>query len=93
MPGLWRLRRGHGLIMAAAEMAILVFIGFVLPMVVLVHVADSRGQTRAYGLWALLGYVGLILGMLIMMASPRTWAACLTCGDASCPGCGIEAQP
>lgn len=56
--------------MGPGELAIIAFVCFVLPMVVLVHVADSRGQSRAYGLWALLGYLGLIIGVLIMMAIP-----------------------
>ena len=40
--------------------------------VVLVSVAEARSQSRLFGLWALLGFAGLVAGLLIMLALPAT---------------------
>lgn len=47
---------------------------FLIPMGVLYRVAKARGQEGRYGLWGLLSYPGLIIGLLVMMAMPRQQA-------------------
>jgi hypothetical protein len=42
----------------------------VLPFVVLGMVASRRGQSMAYMFWGLLGWLGVIIGLLMMMAMP-----------------------
>ena len=38
--------------------------------VVLIAVASARAQSKWFGLWAILGFAGLIAGLLIMLALP-----------------------
>ena len=40
--------------------------------IALIAVASARGQSRWFGLWAILGFVGLIAGLLLMLALPTT---------------------
>lgn len=40
----------------------------VVPFVVLGMVASRRGQSMAYMFWGLLGWLGVIIGLLMMMA-------------------------
>jgi Zn-dependent protease len=42
----------------------------VVPFVVLGVVASRRGQSMAYMFWGLLGWLGVIIGLLMMMAMP-----------------------
>jgi len=42
----------------------------VVPFVVLGTVASRRGQSMAYMFWGLLGWLGVIIGLLMMMAMP-----------------------
>lgn len=42
----------------------------VVPFVVLGMVASRRGQSTAYIFWGLLGWLGVIIGLLMMMAMP-----------------------
>lgn len=48
---------------------ILVFFG--IPFVVLWKVATARSQSTAYVLWGFLGWLGLIIGLLMMVAMPK----------------------
>jgi len=41
------------------------------PVVVLGMVASRRVQSMAYMFWGLLGWLGVIIGLLMMMAMPR----------------------
>ena len=43
---------------------------FALPMLVLFQVSKARGLTRAHTLWGLLSFLGLIIGLLVMIAMP-----------------------
>jgi hypothetical protein len=54
-----------------APEVVIVLLVFALPIFILWKVASARGQTHAYALWGILGFVGLIVGLLIMMAMPR----------------------
>ncbi len=56
------------------EIAILLLF-WVVPAIVLWRVAGARGQTRLHILWAILGWMGLIIGLLVMIAMPRRSAA------------------
>ncbi|MCO5201737.1 MAG: hypothetical protein M9925_08575 [Chloroflexi bacterium] len=42
----------------------------VVPFVVLGVVASRRGQSMAYMFWGLLGWLGVIIDLLMMMAMP-----------------------
>lgn len=50
---------------------LIIVVGWVIPIVVLTKVASRRAQSRMYGFWGLLGYLGLIIGLLIMIAVGR----------------------
>ena len=54
---------------------IIILLFFGVPFIVLWKVAQARGQSAAYTLWGLLGWLGLIIGLLIMMAMPKRGAA------------------
>lgn len=36
----------------------------------LIAVADARGHTRMFAVWAVLGFIGLVAGLLLMIALP-----------------------
>ncbi len=38
--------------------------------VTLMAIAEARGQSKLFGFWGLLGFAGLIAGLLIMLALP-----------------------
>ena len=50
---------------------LIIAIVFALPVGVLWKVAVARGQSRAYAFWGILGWLGLIIGLLMMVAMPR----------------------
>jgi len=56
--------------LGAAELLILL-LGLALPFGVLGMVASRRGQSAAYVLWGLLSWLGVIIGLLMMIAMPR----------------------
>lgn len=55
--------------LGAPELLIL-FLFFGIPFIVLGMVASRRGQSMAYMLWGFLGLLGVIIGLLMMMAMP-----------------------
>lgn len=60
--------------MGAPELFILalwVTIVFLLPFGVLSQVAQSRGQTQKFVLWGLLGWIGLVIGLIGLLRRPR----------------------
>ena len=57
-----------GMVLAALG-AGLVFI-FIIPAAVLSQVAQARGLSGAYWLWAALGWIGLLVGLVHLMAMP-----------------------
>lgn len=58
---------GEWLILAVALVGI--------PMGVLSWVAGQRGQSRRFALWGVLSYVGLLVGLLVMLAVPTRHTA------------------
>lgn len=36
----------------------------------LIAVADARGHSRIFAFWAVLGFIGLVAGLLLMIALP-----------------------
>ncbi len=50
------------------SLVILLSLIAVVPFVVLGMVASHRGQSMAYMFWGLLGWLGVIIGLLMMMA-------------------------
>ncbi len=55
--------------LGAPELLIL-FLVWGIPIIVLWRVAVARGQSAIYCLWGLLGLLGLVIGLLIMIAMP-----------------------
>jgi len=53
------------------EWLILIVIPFGIPMGTLFWLAVQRGQSRRFALWGLLSYLGLIIGILVMLAVPK----------------------
>lgn len=43
---------------------------FLLPFVVLAVVADARGQSKAFALFALFSWPGFLIGLFILLISP-----------------------
>ena len=39
--------------------------------IALIAVANARGQSKLFAFWAILGFAGLLAGLLIMMAIPN----------------------
>ena len=54
------------------EVLVIALLVFIVPMGVLFRVASARGQSARFSLWGLLSYAGLIIGLLIMLAMPRS---------------------
>lgn len=48
---------------------LVVFLG--IPVWTLRYVARSRGQSERFVLWGLLSYLGLVIGILVMIATPQ----------------------
>lgn len=57
--------------MGIGEWIVLVVFGLVVPIGVLYRVAGARGQSSRYALWGLLSYVGLVIGLLVLIAMPK----------------------
>ena len=55
--------------MGPLEVAILVLFVFVPPAIILYRVAKGRGRSGQFAWWALLGWLGLIVGLLILLAT------------------------
>ena len=56
--------------MGPLELLIIVAVVWLLPVFTLYSVAGSRGQSRRYAFWGLLSWLGLIVGLLVMIATP-----------------------
>lgn len=54
----------------AAELLIIAII-WLIPTFTVNSVAGARGQSRRYALRRILGLLGLIIGLLVMIATPR----------------------
>lgn len=50
---------------------------WLLPFAILMAIADARGQTRAFALFALFGWPGFIVGLFALLLSPNRKADAL----------------
>jgi len=56
--------------LGGAEILVLAIL-FLLPMAVLYRVAKARGQSGAYAWWGVLSLLGLVIGLLMLIAMPQ----------------------
>ncbi len=56
--------------MGALELLIIAVVVFGIPMLTLWRVAVARGHGANYALWGLLSWAGLVIGLLVLIATP-----------------------
>lgn len=57
--------------MGLGEFFLIAIVGFLAPMAVLGRVAAARHEPSTWALWGLLSWAGVLIGLLMMIASPR----------------------
>ncbi len=50
---------------------LILFVWFGLPFICLLWVARQRGRRGAWAWWSLLGWIGLAVGLLMLLTAPR----------------------